>query len=50
MNTKNWAKWYVILWRCIWIVPVYLSLFLLVALKFCAYGPKNAVTTWKDNT
>ncbi len=43
-----WAPWYVIAWRALWIVPLYIARLLFVALCFAALGRRGAREAWID--
>lgn len=45
---SQYAKWYVILWRLLWVVPAYLSRVLFVACVAAMYGLTVANHLWRD--
>ena len=47
---KNYAPWYVMMWRSIWIVPCYAALGLLCGLYAVCYGPSKTKRLWRDVT
>lgn len=41
-NVSMYAPWYVVVWRALWIIPLYVSRILFILFVFIAYGKNYA--------
>lgn len=47
---NNYEPWYKILWRSIWVAPMFVSLFIFIFFLACCYGLAAGLDRWRDNT
>lgn len=45
---NNYNPWYVIGWRMLWVIPVFIARCLFVGLITLMHGPRTGQRTWED--